>query len=223
MKTARFADVVKTGGAPETYLLWTPPAQDKAFQRALKEHRILTVHQEIRGTKKDFGEVGFAEAPNAQYLVFPKSLRRFADRRIIGINYDLMAKDSRPATEKVKASKPPKVPKKTKAPPPPKPVAIPRSVEKKDNIVPFSGGDREEISADDQTESAPEKALEKPTPAPRKQAVGKSVEIQMAKAPSNRKLVAELEKVMKQLRAGKSVIAYQQLERVVEGLRSVET
>ena len=91
MKTARFSNVVKAAGAPQTYLFWTPPKDDKTFQRALKEHRVMTVHQELRGSKKDYGSVGFREEPNAQYLLFPKSIRSFADQKIIAINYDLLA------------------------------------------------------------------------------------------------------------------------------------
>jgi hypothetical protein len=97
MKTARFTDLVKQAGAPKSYLLWVPPKQDPVFQRALKDERILTIHQENVGTKKDYGLVGFHEAPTAQYLVFPKSLKGFLDRRIIGINYDLLAQETQPA------------------------------------------------------------------------------------------------------------------------------
>ena len=34
--------------------------------------------------------VGFKEQKGASYLVFPKSLSRFEDRRIVGINWDLV-------------------------------------------------------------------------------------------------------------------------------------
>jgi hypothetical protein len=95
MKTARFTDLVNKAGAPEPYLLWVPPKDDRVFQRAVKENRILTIHQENVGTKKDYGMVGFHEESNAQFLIFTKSLKTFADRRVIGINYDLLAKDSR--------------------------------------------------------------------------------------------------------------------------------
>lgn len=37
-KTARFADVVAQGGAPEPPVLWGPVARDAEFQRALKAH-----------------------------------------------------------------------------------------------------------------------------------------------------------------------------------------
>ena len=79
MKTARFTDLVKKAGAPNPYLLWVSPKKDNIFQRAVKEQRVLTIHQENVGTKKDYGMVGFHQEPNAQYLVFPKSLKAFGD------------------------------------------------------------------------------------------------------------------------------------------------
>src|SRR5688572_25315198 len=95
MKTVRFAEVVAKSGAPEAYQLWLPPKQDRAFQRAAKEHRVMTIHQENVGAKKDHGTVGFLEEPQAQYLIFPKTLRAFSERKVIGINYELLAKSSR--------------------------------------------------------------------------------------------------------------------------------
>ena len=38
----------------------------------------------------DFGIVGFKESKEARYLVFPKSLKRFENKRIVGINWDLI-------------------------------------------------------------------------------------------------------------------------------------
>ena len=94
MKTARFTELVQKAGAPKNYLLWIPPNQDPVFQRAVKEQRILTIHQENVGTKKDYGMVGFHEEPTAQFLVFPKSLKAYVDRRVVGINYDLLAQET---------------------------------------------------------------------------------------------------------------------------------
>ena len=51
----------------------------------------MTVHQQVRGAKKDFGVVGIEERRDAQFLVFPKSLRPFVGRRITGIRYELLA------------------------------------------------------------------------------------------------------------------------------------
>jgi hypothetical protein len=45
----------------------------------------MTVQASERGT--DFGIIGFKERKGAGYLVFPKSLKRFADKRVIGIDW----------------------------------------------------------------------------------------------------------------------------------------
>jgi hypothetical protein len=39
---------------------------------------------------KDFGIVGFKERKGARYLVFPKSLKHFTDKRVIGIDWTLV-------------------------------------------------------------------------------------------------------------------------------------
>lgn len=93
MKTVKFSEVVKKCGEPSVYLAWVDPARDKALQRALAGHRVMTLHQELHGGKKDFGSVGFLKDRHAQLLVFPKSLRRFSGRKVIAIDYSLIAKD----------------------------------------------------------------------------------------------------------------------------------
>src|SRR4051812_40735489 len=93
MKTVRFAEVVKRCGQPESYILWTSPGRDPEFKRAVEKNRVMTVHQENRGGKKDYGIVGFTKDPHAELLVFPKSLQRFQGTRTVGIRYDLL-KDS---------------------------------------------------------------------------------------------------------------------------------
>jgi hypothetical protein len=87
--TVRFAELVKRGGAPEVHLSWVAPAKDPELQRALKQHRLVTLHQHARGPR-DFGVVGFEPGRDAQFLVFPKSLRAFAGRKVIGIKYELL-------------------------------------------------------------------------------------------------------------------------------------
>jgi hypothetical protein len=48
----------------------------------------MTIQKTESGT--DFGMVGFKESKNASYLVFPKSLKRFENNRVVGINWDLV-------------------------------------------------------------------------------------------------------------------------------------
>ena len=47
----------------------------------------MTILKSESGT--DFGMVGFKEKKGATYLVFPKSLKRFADNRVVGIDWSL--------------------------------------------------------------------------------------------------------------------------------------
>ena len=87
-KTKRFTDVVEAVGKPGPYLLWQKPAQDRQLQSEIKNHRMMTVLRTDSGT--EFGLIGFKMHKAATYLVFPKSLKRFEDRRIVGINWDLV-------------------------------------------------------------------------------------------------------------------------------------
>ena len=90
MKTARFKQVVEACGRPQVHLSWTKPDRDDVLMKAVKAHRVMTVHQSLRGSAKDFGTVGMLKDDTAQLLLFPKSLRRFNDRRIVGIDYALL-------------------------------------------------------------------------------------------------------------------------------------
>ena len=45
----------------------------------------MTIQKSETGT--DFGIVGFKERKGTTYLVFPKSLKRFEDKRIVGIDW----------------------------------------------------------------------------------------------------------------------------------------
>ena len=89
VKTARFSQVVEKCGRPRVYTLWQEPAVDRHFQSQIKNCRVMTVQRSESGT--DFGIVAFKERRGATYLVFPKSVGRFADKRIVGIDWALVA------------------------------------------------------------------------------------------------------------------------------------
>lgn len=91
MHSVRFSQVVAKAGRPTPYVTWSNPEKDAALKRLVREARVMTVHQQLRGARKDFATVGFHREANAQLLVFPRSLRRFAERRVIGIDYQLLA------------------------------------------------------------------------------------------------------------------------------------
>ena len=88
VKTTRFALIVEKCGAPAVYTLWQKPAADRKFQSLIKNHKVMTVQTTDAGT--EFGIADYCERKGARYLAFPKSLKRFADRRIVGLKWDLV-------------------------------------------------------------------------------------------------------------------------------------
>jgi hypothetical protein len=88
VKTARFSQVVEKCGEPHAYTLWQKPSADRHLQAHIKKHRVMTIQKTESGT--DFGIAAFKERKGATYLLFPKSLKRFADKRIIGIDWGLV-------------------------------------------------------------------------------------------------------------------------------------
>ncbi len=89
VKTARFSQVIEKCDKPQVYTLWQKPSADRHLQSQIKSNRVMTVQKSESGT--DFGIVGFKERKGATYLVFPKSLKRFADKRIVGIDWALVS------------------------------------------------------------------------------------------------------------------------------------
>jgi len=88
VKTARFSQVVEKSGHPQVHTLWQKPSADRHLQSQIKNDRVVTILKSESGT--DFGVVGFKEERGAAYLAFPKSLKPFADKRIIGIDWSLV-------------------------------------------------------------------------------------------------------------------------------------
>jgi hypothetical protein len=88
IKTARFSQVIERCGKPQVYTLWQKPSTDRHLQSQIKNHRVMTILKSDSGT--DFGIVGFKETKEARYLIFPKSLKRFAEKRIVGIDWSVV-------------------------------------------------------------------------------------------------------------------------------------
>jgi hypothetical protein len=88
VKTARFTQVVEGCGKPQVYTLWQKPSSDRHLQSQLKNNRVMTIVKSPSGT--DFGIVGLKESKESRYLIFPKSLKRFAGKRIVGIDWTLV-------------------------------------------------------------------------------------------------------------------------------------
>lgn len=89
-KTVRFVAVIEACGPPQVYILWQAPKKDRRLQNEIRQARIMTIQRSAGGT--EFGCVGFVERKGALYLAFPKSLKRFADQRIVGVKWDLVKK-----------------------------------------------------------------------------------------------------------------------------------
>jgi hypothetical protein len=85
IKTARFSQVIESGGKPEVYTLWQKPSADRHLQAQIKKNRVMTILKSKSGT--DFGIVGFKESREARYLIFPRSLKRLVEKRIVGIDW----------------------------------------------------------------------------------------------------------------------------------------
>jgi len=80
--------VVENSGNPQVYTLWQKPSADRHLQAQIKKNRVMTILKSESGT--DFGIANFKESKDARYLIFPKSLKPFADKRIIGIDWALV-------------------------------------------------------------------------------------------------------------------------------------
>jgi len=93
-KTARFSQVVAECGHPESVTLWSKPENDKSFTIAIQQNRVLTLVQHNVGTAKDFGLVGFHKRKyqHSSFLTFPRRLDDFEDKRIVGIDYELIGR-----------------------------------------------------------------------------------------------------------------------------------
>lgn len=89
MKTVRLSKIIARCGKPQPHLVLMKPQTDRTLQTAIKANRVMTVNLQVTGTKVARGHIGFDPGPNRQFLIFPNSLLKFAEREVIGINYDL--------------------------------------------------------------------------------------------------------------------------------------
>jgi hypothetical protein len=133
MKTMRFASVVAQAGKPDVHLSLVDPTKDATLQKALKAHRVMTIHQSRGST--DYGTIGYEKTPTSQILIFPKSLRKYAEAKIVGVKYDLFDESN---------TLPPKPPpaRKSPKPPKPKPPPVPEDSEPVENLADLRSGIR---------------------------------------------------------------------------------
>jgi hypothetical protein len=90
METVRFSKIVEAAGRPVVHVLWIDPDKDPILKKAINAKKVMTVHQGLTKAKADYGTVGFQKGIAGQILIFPKSLKRFADSRVTGVKYDLL-------------------------------------------------------------------------------------------------------------------------------------
>ncbi|MEO8438951.1 MAG: hypothetical protein ABI540_01900 [Spartobacteria bacterium] len=87
-KSVRFVAVVEECGAPAVLTVWQPPEKDRKLKNQIAQNHVMTLQRSSAGT--EFGCVGFIKRKGAIYLEFPKSLKRFADQRIVGLKWELV-------------------------------------------------------------------------------------------------------------------------------------
>jgi hypothetical protein len=87
-QTARFRQIVDRCGRPEVHLPLVLPRRDRILRGLERQGRVMTVRQLPRGA--DFGIVGVYPSHGVQFLIFGRSLRAFAGKRIVGIDYSLL-------------------------------------------------------------------------------------------------------------------------------------
>ncbi|MBV9643065.1 MAG: hypothetical protein JO334_05800 [Verrucomicrobia bacterium] len=104
--TVRFQKIVESTGKPSVHLLWIDPAKDPILQKAVKANCVMTVHQRPSGTKTDFGTIGFEKNVAGQILIFPKSLKSFAGKRVVGVKYDSIEWPAVPKNQQTPKTRP---------------------------------------------------------------------------------------------------------------------
>jgi len=106
MKSVRFSKVVEKCGKPEVYLLMSET--DPEFHHALEAGKIMSLSDESHGSGTEYGTVGYVKKHHGQLLLFPNSLKAFADAKIIGIKYDLLVEEKGPDKNESGPSRPKK-------------------------------------------------------------------------------------------------------------------
>jgi hypothetical protein len=115
MSTIRFSKIVEAAGKPIVHVLWVSPEKDPILKKAIDAERVMTVRQGLANGKADYGTVGFQKGLSGQILIFPGSLKRFADKRVTGVKYDLFEWPTIPKSQQVDKVVPPKRSAKGKA------------------------------------------------------------------------------------------------------------
>jgi hypothetical protein len=221
-KTVRFTQVVERSGQPQPHTLWLPPEKDPELKRAIAADRVMTIEASTGGGKTDVGVVGFdrAHAGNGQFLIFPKSLKRFAGARVVGIKFDLVEQPKLAAPETLKAfARTPTARSKKHPPPAPKTV---RELEEEPTepetppIAPSVGRNPHAAAASharDKVKPPGKTTGSKTTHASRQTETSPAHAKAARPTPAEFALLREVRAAIKELQRGKSVAAYERLQR----------
>jgi hypothetical protein len=204
-KTVRFTKIVERSGEPHVHTLWLPPEKDRELKRAVGTHRVMTIEPGASGNT-DVGFVGFdpKRKTPAQFLIFPKSLKRFEGARVVGIKFDLVEQPKFAAASELKAALRAGRPKRAKGKRPAQPVPAVAEAKEEHADEPEQADDAEKkvVAFEAESKSAPPAAAAKHK--------------HEAAPPAHAALIREVRAALKELKAGKAVVAYQRLERAVE-------
>ena len=179
---------------------------------------MLTVFR-ARG-KTDYGVVGFEDSPEKteQYLVFPKSLRRFDGARVVGVKFDLVEQPKLTSVDRRAWA-----------------AAHPRSRKKKAtpakstaNVLPFVRHEPEQTDEPLASAASEPKAPRRAPPQKQKRTDPSAPEKPESEANSSARpapigddkrytaLAREVKAALKELQRGKAVAAYQRLQHALE-------
>jgi hypothetical protein len=193
-QTVRFTRVVERSGRPHVHTLWLPPEKDPEFKRARETHRLMTLEQIPGGGKADFGVVGYDAKHGAagQFLIFPKSLKRFEDARVIGVKFDLIEQ-----------------PKLASARTPKPRIASRAKSERRRAKLAVSESTKAPTSPQVQSAAPPRNVVT--------HEVAQAEEKTSPQSSQDTALKRQIRAALKELQRGNSVAAYQRLERALKG------
>jgi hypothetical protein len=214
MKTVRFSEIVESCGKPDPHLLLIEPTKDKMLQAAIRSNRVMTLYQGSGSTKTDYGSIGFEEGSERQFLIFPKTVKPFVGRRVVGIKYDLLealplltkneATKSKPAIKEDKRKREEKPDHETKRPAGKLPKAVQKTKTDKGPAKTEAEGPDEERPAKESSE----KLVQFPKPEPTEEVTAPGSEVAEIKR--------RIREAMDVLEQGKQVAAFNLLKRIVE-------
>lgn len=196
-KTVRFTQVVERSGQPHVHTLWVAPEKDPELKRAVAAHRVMTIERSASGGHTDVGVVGFdrAHQNDAQFLIFPKSLQRFDGAKVVGVKFDLVDQPAFTAATDPKRFG-------TRRKPPAKKAAARASG--------HGHARNEPVKPTPPKEHLPIERAKDTTVHARKHAPGNA-----PTASHDTPLVREVRAALKELERGKSVAAFQRLQKAI--------